>query len=113
MRLDRAKTSAMNQFLIIGLCSWICGVSSALAAPRNHPNIVFILIDDMGWADGGCFGSRFYRTPNMDRLAAASMRFTQAYAACAVCSPTRAAIMTGKYPARLHITDWIPGEGTP
>ena len=80
---------------------------------RRPPNIVFILIDDMGWADGGCFGSKFYQTPNMNRLASQSMRFTQAYAACAVCSPTRAAIMTGKYPARLHLTDWIPGEGTP
>jgi arylsulfatase A-like enzyme len=80
------------------------------AAP---PNVVFILIDDMGWADGGCFGSKYYQTPNLDRLAAAGMRFTQAYAACAVCSPTRAAILTGKTPARLHITDWIAGEGTP
>ena len=58
---------------------------------RTPLNIVFILIDDMGWADGACFGSKFYRTPNMDRLAAESMRFTQAYTACAVCSPTRAA----------------------
>jgi arylsulfatase A-like enzyme len=90
-------------------------VSGALSAERTseRPNIVFILIDDMGWADGSCFGSKFYRTPNIDRLAFGGMRFTQAYAACAVCSPTRAAIMTGKYPARLHITDWIPGEPTP
>jgi arylsulfatase A len=79
----------------------------------SKPNIVFILIDDMGWADGACFGSRFYQTPNLDRLAAQGMMFTQAYAACAVCSPTRAALMTGKAPARLHITDWIPGEGNP
>ncbi|MEI6074884.1 MAG: sulfatase [Verrucomicrobiota bacterium] len=77
------------------------------------PNIVFLLIDDMGWADGGCFGSRFYQTPHIDALAASGMRFTRAYAACAVCSPTRAALMTGKYPARLHITDWIAGEGAP
>ncbi len=77
------------------------------------PNIVFILIDDMGWRDGGCFGSHFYATPQIDRLAQSGMRFTQAYAACAVCSPTRAAIMTGKSPAQLHLTDWIPGEGTP
>lgn len=78
-----------------------------------RPNIVFILIDDMGWADGGCFGSKFYQTPHIDALAKSGMRFTQAYAACAVCSPTRAALMTGKYPARLHITDWIPGEVPP
>jgi arylsulfatase A len=84
-----------------------------LRAAERRPNIVFILIDDMGWVDGGCFGSKFYQTPQIDALAAASTRFTQAYAACAVCSPSRAALMTGKYPARLHITDWIPGDGTP
>lgn len=88
-------------------------VHAAEPAPRTRPNIVFILIDDMGWADGGCLGSRFYQTPNIDRLAAAGMRFSQAYASCAVCSPTRAAIMTGKAPARLRITDWIPGEREP
>lgn len=67
----------------------------------------------MGWVDGACFGSKFYQTPQIDALAASGVRFTQAYAACAVCSPTRAALMTGKYPARLHITDWIGGETAP
>jgi arylsulfatase A-like enzyme len=85
-------------------------VCAAAAAPPKV-NIVFILIDDLGWADVGCFGSKYYETPNIDRLAAQGMRFTDAYAACPVCSPTRASIMTGKYPARLHLTDWIPGEG--
>jgi arylsulfatase A-like enzyme len=80
------------------------------AAP---PNVVFILIDDMGWADGSCFGSKYYQTPNLNRLASEGTRFTQAYASCAVCSPTRAAIQTGKAPARLHITDWISGEKAP
>jgi len=82
------------------------------AVPKDSKplNFVFILIDDMGWRDCGCNGSTFYETPNIDRLAREGMRFTDAYAACAVCSPTRAAIMTGKYPARLHITDWIPGN---
>jgi len=83
------------------------------AGAHPKPNVVFILIDDLGWADGACFGSKYYQTPNLDRLAAAGMRFTQAYASCAVCSPTRAAILTGKAPARLHITDWIAGEGAP
>jgi arylsulfatase A-like enzyme len=73
-------------------------------------NVVFILIDDMGWRDLTCYGSRFYETPNIDTLASQGMRFTNAYAACPVCSPTRASIMTGKYPARLHLTDWIPGR---
>jgi arylsulfatase A-like enzyme len=78
---------------------------------RQRPNFVFFLIDDMGWRDTGCYGSTFYETPNIDRLARQGMRFTDAYAACPVCSPTRASIMTGKYPARLRLTDWIPGEG--
>jgi arylsulfatase A len=75
-----------------------------------RPNFVFILIDDMGWKDIGCNGSTFFETPNIDRLAAQGMRFTDAYAACPVCSPTRASILTGKYPARLHLTDWLPGR---
>jgi len=73
-------------------------------------NFVFILIDDMGWRDAGCYGSTFYETPNIDRLAAEGMRFTDAYAACPVCSPTRASIVTGKYPARLKLTEWIGGD---
>lgn len=80
-------------------------------ALTDKPNFVFILIDDMGWADIGADGSRYYRTPNIDRLASQGVRFTNGYASCAVCSPTRASIMTGRTPARLHITDWIPGEG--
>ena len=82
----------------------------ATAKSSKPLNVVFILIDDMGWKDCGCNGSTFYETPNIDRLAKEGMRFTDAYAACAVCSPTRAAIMSGKHPARLHITDWIPGN---
>jgi arylsulfatase A-like enzyme len=77
------------------------------AAPRH--NIVFILADDLGYADLACYGSEFYDTPALDRLARDGMRFTQNYSACTVCSPTRACILTGKYPARLHVTDWIPG----
>ena len=76
-------------------------------ATVKKPNFVFILVDDLGWIDTGCYGSKFYETPNIDRLAAEGMRFTDAYAACAVCSPTRAAVMTGRYPARLGVTDWI------
>jgi len=81
---------------------------TAASAPR--PNFLFVLVDDLGWPDVGCYGSTFYETPNVDRLAASGMRFTTAYAACPVCSPTRASIMTGKYPARVGITDWIPGN---
>jgi arylsulfatase A-like enzyme len=80
------------------------------AASGKPLNFILVLVDDMGWTDAACYGSRFHETPNIDRLAAEGMRFTNAYAAASVCSPTRASIMTGKYPARLHLTDWIPGE---
>jgi arylsulfatase A len=76
-------------------------------------NIVFILIDDMGWADLSCYGNQFHETPNTDRLASEGMKFTDAYAACPVCSPTRASIMAGQYPARIGITDFIPGHQRP
>jgi arylsulfatase A-like enzyme len=75
-----------------------------------RPNVILILMDDLGWADLGCYGSTYHKSPNIDRLAAEGMRFTQAYAACPVCSPTRASILTGKWPARLHLTDWLPGR---
>ncbi len=73
----------------------------------KKPNILFILLDDFGWKDLSCYGSDFYETPNLDRLASRSMRFTDAYAACPVCSPTRASILSGKYPARLGLTNYI------
>lgn len=82
----------------------------AHAYTRREPNIIVINVDDLGWTDLQCYGSRYFDTPNIDRLAAGGMRFTDAYAACAVCSPTRAALMTGRYPARLGITDWIRGR---
>ncbi len=73
----------------------------------NRPNIIFILLDDMGWKDLSCYGSTFYETPHIDRLAQGGMTFTDAYAACPVCSPSRASILSGKYPARVGVTDWI------
>ncbi|HCC69956.1 MAG TPA: sulfatase [Bacteroidales bacterium] len=75
--------------------------------------MVFFLVDDMGWRDIGVNGSTFYETPHIDRLAGEGVRFTQAYAASPVCSPTRASIMTGKSPARLNLTQWIGGPGNP
>ncbi|GAA4328900.1 sulfatase-like hydrolase/transferase [Flaviaesturariibacter amylovorans] len=74
------------------------------------PNVIVLLADDLGWKDLGCYGSSFYETPNLDRLAAAGTRFTQAYATSPVCSPTRASILTGKYPVRTGVTDWIRGR---
>ena len=82
-------------------------LAAALTAER--PNVVFLLVDDLGWADLGCYGSTFHETPHVDALAASGMRFTQGYAACPVCSPTRASILTGRHPVRVDITDWIPG----
>jgi arylsulfatase A len=82
----------------------------ALPPGDEKPNFIFILVDDLGWRDLGCYGSTFYETPNIDSLASQGMRFTNAYAACPVCSPTRASILAGKYPARLRLTDWIPGR---
>jgi arylsulfatase A-like enzyme len=84
--------------------------ASAAAPSPDKPNVILILADDLGWTDLGCFGSDLYETPHLDQLAREGMRFTQAYAACPVCSPTRAAVLTGMYPARLRVTDWIPGR---
>lgn len=80
--------------------------------PKARPNIIFILADDLGWKDVGYAGSTFYRTPNIDRLAREGMRFSQAYAAACVCSPSRGAIFSGKNPARTGLTTvWSGGEG--
>jgi arylsulfatase A-like enzyme len=109
----RWKTSAKS--LVVWLAAFVLtlGLSipaRAAAAKPTKPNVVFILADDLGWADLGCYGSTFYETPNLDRLAKEGMRFTDAYAACNVCSPTRASLLTGKYPARLRLTDWLTGR---
>ena len=77
---------------------------------KKRPNIVVILADDLGWADLSCYGSTFYETPNIDKLVASGIRFTQAYATSPVCSPTRASMMTGKYAVNTGVTDWIRGR---
>ncbi len=82
-------------------------------AATEKPNVIFLLVDDLGWGDFGAYGAKFYETPNIDKLAADGMLFTNAYAACTVCSPSRAAILSGCYPARLHLTDWIAGHNNP
>lgn len=87
----------------------LSGAAVRAADPPRRPNVIVILADDFGWTDLACYGSDLHETPHLDRLAQEGMKFTQAYSACTVCSPTRAALLTGKYPARLHITDWIPG----
>jgi arylsulfatase A len=103
LRLRFVTAMLLGLLVVLSLSSLI----RAAAPPRL--NFVVILADDLGWKDLSCYGSDLYRTPQIDRLAQDGMRFTQAYSACTVCSPSRAALLTGKYPARLHITDWIPG----
>jgi len=107
-RRDFLKTLSLGAaYLVIPGSSPAAVHRSNQCSSNKQPNFVFILVDDLGWRDVGCYGSKFYETPNIDRLASEGMRFTDAYAACAVCSPTRAAVMTGRYPARLGVTDWI------
>jgi arylsulfatase A-like enzyme len=101
------KKNNLKSVLLLGLSA----VSSVLYAEKK-PNIVFILADDLGWKDLGCYGNPFNETPNIDKLAQNGVRYTQAYAACPVCSPTRASIMTGKYPARLQLTNFLGGNRT-
>ena len=95
---------ALRALCLFVLLSPILVVAEQKAKPLNF---IFILVDDLGWTDLKCFGSSFYDTPNCDRLAASGMKFTNAYAACPVCSPTRASIMTGRYPTRTGVTDYI------
>ena len=103
----------MSRFRTV-LTLLVCALPSVLwAGPHeSRRNFVFVLIDDLGWADLACYGSTFHRTPHLDALAARGVRFERAYAACPVCSPTRASIMTGRHPVRVQITDWIPGDST-
>lgn len=94
--------------LFIALLSFAGSLCADISPSK--PNIIFILADDLGWSDLGCYGSTFNETPNLDALAKQGMSFTDAYAASSVCSPTRASIITGKYPARLRLTNWLPGR---
>lgn len=98
---------------LAALAAWLTTAAPAPAADAERPNIVLLLADDLGWTGLGCFGSDFYETPQLDRLAQSGMKFTDAYSACTVCSPTRASIMTGMYPARLRLTDFIAGQNRP
>ena len=109
MRNHRCSTTVRCLLAIAFAFLPIAAVNAQDAVKR--PNIILILADDLGINDLGCYGRKEHRTPNLDRLAKDGMRFTSAYAACPVCSPTRAAILTGKSPARLHLTTFLPGRG--
>lgn len=103
------SSAAFLAWILLAACA-VLPARPAFAAAARPPNVVLFLVDDFGWSDLGCYGSTFYETPNLDRFTRDSVRFTDAYAACHVCSPTRASIMTGKYPARTQLTDWLPGR---
>src|SRR5512140_3657751 len=102
MATHTARQTTMKTFA--GLFLLLLSVMAMAAGLPARPNIIFILADDLGWRDVGCFGSSFHKTPNIDALARRGMHFTQAYAANPLCSPTRASILTGQYPARIGIT---------
>ncbi len=115
MMIARSPLTVLRDVVLPGLLV-LAGLSFPSLRAAERPNVIVFFVDDLGWTDVGCFGSDFYETPNIDRLAAEGVRFTQGYAACTVCSPSRAALLTGKYPARLRVTDFIPGhefENTP
>jgi len=110
------KIASIANLTLLTVCS------ANVAEAQNKPNIIFFLVDDLGWSDISCYGSDYYETPNIDKLTQNGVRFTNSYASCTVSSPTRASILTGKYPGRLHITHAIPikgylridgGKGTP
>ncbi len=104
----KLKTAAsVLSILLVAQC--LC-LGQSGSRDTSKPNIIFINVDDLGWADLGCYGSKYYETPTIDRLAAQGMKFTDAYAAAAICSPTRAGMLTGRAPARLGLTDWLRAE---
>tara|TARA_B110000914_G_scaffold134455_1_gene117526 strand:+ start:651 stop:929 length:279 start_codon:yes stop_codon:yes gene_type:complete len=80
------------------LLSVVAIAGSLNGADSSRPNIIFLMVDDLGWTDFGCYGSDYYETPHIDKFASSGMKFTNGYAACTVCSPTRASLMTGNNP---------------
>jgi uncharacterized sulfatase len=122
MRLiRRSSSSQVSGILILSVAVSLYATQSSLRAAEESssqrsgkkPNIVFLLIDDMGWPDVGCYGHTFHETPTIDRLCAEGMKFTDFYAATPVCSSTRSTIQSGQYSARTGITDFIPGHWRP
>ena len=95
----------------MGSISKVC--PHPVSAKSTKPNVVFFLVDDFGWGSLSSMGSKFHETPNIDKLAERGITFSNGYAACTVCSPSRAAILTGRYPGRTNLTDWIAGHRHP
>jgi arylsulfatase A-like enzyme len=98
---------SIRLLVLTGLCLIPCLAQCSAEKPTDRLNVVVLVVDDLGQRDLGCYGSSFYETPNADRLASEGVMFSQAYAACPVCSPTRASLVTGLYPQRTGITDYI------
>jgi arylsulfatase A len=111
--LVTATTYPLNPLMPLLLLVLLALATPCFGAPSRPPNVIVVLVDDLGLTDLSSYGSQFYETPNIDQLAKDGVKFTQAYSSSTVCSPTRAALLTGKYPARLHLTDWIPGYPSP
>jgi arylsulfatase A len=111
------RRSFIKKSFTVAICGSIIGsgcrkhVEAVSESIDQKPNVVFLLVDDLGWADLGCYGSESYETPNIDKLASQGMLFTDAYAASPICSPTRAAIMSGKYPSRFNLTNFDGNAG--
>ncbi len=106
MKFDFIKHSVF----LIGIFLLFSLLTCCSAKKVKKPNVILFLVDDLGWVDVGFNGSKFYETPSIDKLASEGIQFTDAYAAAHVCSPTRASLLTGKYPASLNLTDWLPGR---
>ena len=103
----------MKRALLISMLLVPLSALCAAESKPNQTNIIFILADDLGVRDLGCYGSDYYRTPHLDALAREGMRFTRAYSGGHVCSPTRSSLLTGRYPHRVHITDALPWDRLP
>ncbi|HEX3871233.1 MAG TPA: sulfatase, partial [Pirellulales bacterium] len=115
-KVSVAMVNLLRSMVFLGLACLLMPPMIARADASSaaaKPNIVIILADDLGWSDLGCYGADLHETPNLDRLASQSVRFTDAYAASSVCTPTRAALMTGKHPARLGMTTWAESAKVP
>src|SRR5690349_10601393 len=93
--------------VVLAAVLWSCG---AVARAADRPNVVLILADDLGVNDLHCYGREDHATPNLDRLASEGARFTSAYCSLSICSASRAGLLTGRWPARLHITTYLPGR---